>query len=72
MRDLNNRISHYYRLARDRTKVQKTKTKECFDRNVSGNLFRYQVGDKVYVEESQINFLEKCSKTTPGDSTSNE
>lgn len=54
MRDLNNKISYYYKLARARTDLQKQKAKVRFDRNVRENTPEYKIGDKVYVKESQI------------------
>lgn len=35
IRNLNNRISHYYRLARERCEVQKQKAKTLFDKRTS-------------------------------------
>lgn len=54
VRDLNNRISHYYKIARTKTELQKEKAKTRFDKHVNDNLPEYKVGDKVYVKESQI------------------
>lgn len=54
IRDLNNRIKHFYKLARERTQLQKAKAKERFDEHVSTSRPIYQIGDKVYVKESQI------------------
>ena len=54
VRDLNNRISHYYNIARSRTQSQKEKAKVRFDKNIPENRHEYNIGDKVYVKESQI------------------
>ena len=54
VRDLNNRMSYFYRLARRRTEDAKQKSKERFDKRVSENLPEFKVGDKVYIKESQI------------------
>lgn len=54
IRDLNNRMQYYYKMARARTNTQKEKSKVRFDKAVSQNLPEYKVGDKVYVKESQI------------------
>lgn len=54
IRDLNNRISTYYKLARERTNLQKQKAKERFDQHVSDKPRNFQIGDKVYIKESQI------------------
>lgn len=54
VRDLNNRISHYYKIARERTESQKQKAKERFDEHVRHKTPDYQIGDKVYIKESQI------------------
>jgi RNase H-like domain found in reverse transcriptase/Reverse transcriptase (RNA-dependent DNA polymerase)/Integrase zinc binding domain/Integrase core domain len=54
IRDLNKRISYYYKVARERTQDQKEKAKVRFDRNISEHKYKYKIGDKVYVKESQI------------------
>lgn len=54
MRDLNNRISYYYKIARERTQETKEKSKIRFDQNISKQQPQYKPGDKVYVRESQI------------------
>lgn len=54
VRDLNNRISYYYKIARSRTQNQKEKAKIRFDKHVPENQPEYQIGDKVYIKESQI------------------
>ena len=54
IRDLNNRMNYFYRIARKRTDAQKEKSKIRFDRTVPKHPYEYNVGDKVYVKESQI------------------
>lgn len=54
VRDLNNRMEYYYKLAQNRTQTQKEKSKIRFDQRVSKNPYEYNVGDKVYVKDSQI------------------
>lgn len=54
VRDLNNRMSHFYKIARSKTDLQKEKAKNRFDKHVSENIPQYKVGGKVYVKESQI------------------
>ena len=54
LRDLNNRLSYYYNVARQRTVAQKQKAKVRFDAHVSKQTLKYQIGQKVYVKESQI------------------
>ena len=54
VRDLNNRISYYYKIARARINSQKEKSKIRFDKHVPENRPDYKVGDKVYVKTSQI------------------
>lgn len=53
VRDLNNRISYYYKLARAKTDARKQKAKERFDQHVSEKAPTYNIGDKVYLKESQ-------------------
>lgn len=54
IRDLNNRMRFYYRTAREKTILNKEKAKIRFDRNVPERLQEFNIGDKVYVKESQI------------------
>jgi len=54
IRDLNNRMEHYYKIARSRSIAQKEKAKVRFDNLITRNVPEYKVGDKVYVKESQI------------------
>uniref|UniRef100_V5GGL8 RNA-directed DNA polymerase n=1 Tax=Anoplophora glabripennis TaxID=217634 RepID=V5GGL8_ANOGL len=54
VRDLNNRLSYYYKVARTRTEAQKQKAKIRFDTHVSKEPPEYQIGQKVYLKESQI------------------
>lgn len=54
VRDLNNRLSYYYKVARARTETQKQKAKVRFDAHVSKETPEYQIGQKVYLKESQI------------------
>lgn len=57
IRDLNARIKHYYKVAREKTLLQKQKAKERFDQTKAKknkDNTEYKVGDKVYVKESQI------------------
>ena len=54
IRDLNNRMEHYYKIAREKTQRQKEKSKVRFDLKISAEKPEYKIGDKVYVKESQI------------------
>lgn len=54
IRDLNNRMEHYYKVARSRTNQKKEKAKIRFDKTVSKNLPNFAIGNKVYVKEAQI------------------
>ena len=54
IRDLNNRMEYYYKIARQKTELQKQKAKIRFDKSVSDKIPEYKPGDKVYVKESQI------------------
>ncbi|XP_050310841.1 uncharacterized protein LOC126746579 [Anthonomus grandis grandis] len=54
IRDLNNRMSYFYKVARQRTEHVKQKSKERFDQRISEKQPEFSVGDKVYVRESQI------------------
>lgn len=54
IRDSNNRISLYYKEARERSDLQKQKAKTRFEKHVTGRTPNLQLGDKVYVKKSQI------------------
>lgn len=54
VRDLNNKMEHYYKLARTRTDMKKEKAKIRFDKSISRHLPEYKQGDKVYVRDTQI------------------
>ena len=52
IRDLNNRMQYYYKIARNRTEQNKLKSKERFDKHASDKIPEYRVGQKVYFKES--------------------
>lgn len=54
IRDLNNRMEYYYKIARKRTELQKEKSKIRFDKNVKDQIPEYKIGDQVYVKNVQI------------------
>lgn len=54
IRDLNNRISYYYKTARNRILENKEKAKERFDKKVTENRYNFELGQQVYLKESQI------------------
>lgn len=47
VKDINNRISHYYRITRERTESQKQKVKTRFDEQVSDSHPNYEIGDSL-------------------------
>lgn len=54
VRDLNNRMEYYYKIARAKTQLQKEKAKIRFDQNIPDKQYEFKVNDKVMVKESQI------------------
>lgn len=54
IRDLNNKINTYYKIARERTNLQKQKAKARFDQHVTDKQQNFTIGDKVLIKESQI------------------
>lgn len=54
VRDLNNRMKYFYKLARTKTQLRKEKAKIRFDESVPENRYTFSLGDKVYIKESQI------------------
>lgn len=54
VRDLSGRMEYYYKVAREKTKISKEKAKTRFDQHVSKKPYEFNIGDKVYVKESQI------------------
>ncbi|CAH2017254.1 unnamed protein product, partial [Acanthoscelides obtectus] len=52
VRDIRNKLEYYYKITRVRTDEQKQKAKIRF--GVSPNLQSYEIGDKVFVKQSQI------------------
>lgn len=54
IRDLNNKISYYYKTARERTILKKFKAKERFDEKHKPKGRHYDLHDFVFIKETQI------------------
>lgn len=56
VRDLNNPISYFYKLAREKTESGKQNAKVRFDEHVPDMQPDYKVGDQVYIKDTQIKY----------------